>query len=116
MRQRLHIARGLLHGGKEMPRSTSPRQSRARRPRPTEPFRKERDLFYVDLFDVALGTGLRRSELMALRFGDVDRAHRLIRVERAYSLREVRRPKTDAGVRSVPLFASVDAAGACQVG
>jgi integrase len=77
---------------------------------PAEPFRNGSDLFYVHLFDVALGTGLRLGELRALRFGDVDRDRRLIRVERAYSLRELKRPKTDAGVRSVPLFASVDAA------
>ncbi len=74
----------------------------------TDPLRNEPDLFYVHFFDVALGTGLRRGELLALRFGDVDRDRRLIRVERTYSLREVKRPKTDAGVRSVPLFASVD--------
>lgn len=55
-----------------------------------------------------LGTGLRRGELLALRFGEIDRDRRLIRVERAYSLRELKRPKTDAGVRSVPLFTSVD--------
>jgi integrase len=77
---------------------------------PTDPLRNEPDCFYVHLFDVALGTGLRRGELLALRFGDIDRDRRLIRVERAYSLRELKRPKTDAGVRSVPLFASVDAA------
>lgn len=77
---------------------------------PTDPLRNEPDLFYVHFFDVALGTGLRRGELLALRFGDIDRDRRLIRVERSYSLREVKRPKTDAGVRSVPLFASVDTA------
>ncbi len=75
---------------------------------PTDPLRNEPDLFYVHFFDVALGTGLRRGELLALRFGDVDRDRRLIRVERTYSLRELKRPKTDAGVRAVPLFASVD--------
>src|SRR5205085_1281323 len=36
---------------------------------PTEPFRNEPDLFYVHLFDVALGTGLRIGKLRALRFG-----------------------------------------------
>jgi integrase len=34
----------------------------------------------------------------------------LIRIQRSYSLRELKRPKTDAGVRAVPLFASVDVA------
>jgi integrase len=77
---------------------------------PTDPLRNEPDQLYVHLFDVALGTGLRLGELRALRFADVDRDRRLVRVERAYSLRDVRRPKTDAGIRSVPLFPSVDVA------
>jgi integrase len=48
--------------------------------------------------------------LRALRWRDVDRDRRVIRVERAYSRRELRRPKTESGFRSVPLFASVEAA------
>ncbi len=32
------------------------------------------------------------------------------RVERAYSRQDVRRPKTESGIRFVPLFPSVDAA------
>lgn len=77
---------------------------------PLDPLRLERDRFFVCLFDVALGTGLRLGELRALRWRDVDRERRLIRVERAYSRQEVRRPKTDSGIRSVPLFPSVEAA------
>jgi integrase len=77
---------------------------------PNDPLRNERDLVYVHLFDVALGTGLRLGELRALRWRDVGRERRLIRVEQAYSRGHLRRPKTDAGVRSVPLFPSVDVA------
>jgi len=39
-----------------------------------------------------------------------DRDRRPVRVERAYSRQELRRPKTDSGLRPVPLFASVDVA------
>jgi integrase len=77
---------------------------------PADPLRNERDLFYVRFFDVALGTALRLGELRALRWRDVDRERRVIRIERAFSRRDVKRPKTEAGVRSVPLFAAVDEA------
>lgn len=36
-------------------------------PAPIDPLRRERDLFFICLFDVALGTGLRLGELRALR-------------------------------------------------
>jgi integrase len=75
-----------------------------------DPLRNTPDLLYVCFFDVAVGTGLRLGELRALRWRDVDRDRRVIRVERAYSRRELRRPKTESGFRSVPLFASVEAA------
>ena len=75
-----------------------------------DPLRNEPDLFYVCFFDVALGTGLRLGELRALRWRDVDRERRVVHVERAYSRRELKRPKTEAGIRSVPLFLSVDVA------
>lgn len=77
---------------------------------PLDPLRHQPDLFFVRLFDVALGTGLRLGELRALRWSDIDRDRRLIRVARAYSRRDLKRPKTEAGSRSVPLFSSVRSA------
>lgn len=74
---------------------------------PLDPLRGEPDLFYVHMFDVALGTGVRLGELRELRWSDVDRERRVIRVSRTNSRGKSRRPKTDAGVRSVPLFSSV---------
>jgi integrase len=65
---------------------------------PLDPLRREPDLFFVCLFDVALGTGLRLGELRALRWCDLDRERRLIRVECAYSRQELRRPKTESGI------------------
>jgi integrase len=70
----------------------------------------EPDFFFAHLFDVALATGLRLGELRALRWGDVDFERTLIRVQQAYSRRTLKRPKTEAGNRSVPLFASAEAA------
>jgi integrase len=95
--------------GKEIPREhTDAIREALASLAPPDPLRNEPDLLSVCFFDVALGTGLRLGELRALRWRDVDRGKRLIRVERAYSRRELTRPKTDAGLRSVPLFGSVD--------
>jgi len=96
--------------GKEIPRShTDAIRQALVELAPLDPVRRESDLLFVCLFDIALGTGLRMGELRALRWGNIDRERRLIRIDHAYSLQEVRRPKTEAGIRSVPLFPSVDA-------
>lgn len=78
---------------------------------PADPCRDgEPDLFYVHLFEVALATGLRLGELRALRWRDIDRPHRLLRVEQAYSRNQLKRPKSEAGIRAVPLFPSAKTA------
>src|SRR5207249_4868941 len=58
--------------------------------------------------DLALGTGLRQGELRALQWQHIDKQRRLIRVEQAYSRNHLKRPKSTAGIRSVPIFASVE--------
>jgi integrase len=98
--------------GKEIPVEDMEaiRDALVKRARPDPLRSNEPDLFFVHLFDVALATGLRLGELRALRWRDVDFERSLIRVEQAYSRSTLKRPKTDAGVRSVPLFPSAEAA------
>jgi integrase len=55
------------------------------------------------LFTVAAFTGLRLGELLALRWGDVDFAKRLVHVRASYTLRREGPPKS-GHVRSVPLI------------
>ncbi|MGH3029378.1 MAG: site-specific integrase [Gaiellaceae bacterium] len=53
----------------------------------------------------AAATGLRPAECIALEKRDVDRDGRVVYVRRAFTRRELKRPKTEASVRAVPLQA-----------
>ena len=57
------------------------------------------------LWATAMYAGLRRGELMALRWEDTDLAGGVIRVERSYDPKEQRfiEPKSKAGTRTVPI-------------
>jgi integrase len=60
------------------------------------------------LWATALYGGLRRGELQALRWSDVDLARGVIRVERAWDVREGEiEPKSRAGRRTVPIAAAL---------
>ncbi len=61
------------------------------------------------MFTVAAFTGLRLGELLALRFGDVDFAKRIVHVRRSYVLGHEDTPKSHK-VRSVPLIDQAAAA------
>jgi integrase len=78
---------------------------------PDDPLRpSEKDPIWVCYFDLALGSGLRQGELRALQWQHIDPQRRLIRVEQAYSRNKLKRPKSRAGIRSVPIFPSVQRA------
>jgi integrase len=53
----------------------------------------------------AAATGLRPGEWIALERRDVDRDGRVVYVRRAFIQGELKRPKTDASLRAVPLQA-----------
>lgn len=57
---------------------------------------------------VCLYTGMRRGEVLALRYEDIDRKNRLINVSRSVEYRGnrpyIKAPKTDAGTRRIPLL------------
>jgi integrase len=55
------------------------------------------------LFQFAFSTGLRTSELIALRWEDVDWDKRVVHVRRARVRGEIKRPKTTSGRRTVDL-------------
>jgi integrase len=70
----------------------------------------EQDPIWVCYFDLALGTGLRQGELRALQWQHINKERRLLRVEQALSRNRIKRPKSSAGIRSVPIFPSVEQA------
>ncbi|WP_454781678.1 site-specific integrase [Legionella sp. WA2022007384] len=56
------------------------------------------------LFQFAFFTGLRVSELIGLRWEDVDWQHNIIHVEETIVAKEAKGPKTEAGIRDVLLL------------
>jgi integrase len=100
------------HAGKELPHTaTQAIRNALIELAPPDPLTGgEPDLHYVCFYDLALGTGLRQGELRALRWSDINREQRLLHVERAYSRNQLKRPKSRAGIRSVPIFNSARAA------
>ena len=57
-----------------------------------------------NLFQFALFTGLRTSELLGLEWSDIDWVNGLVRVQRAVVEKQVKTTKTNAGIREVTLF------------
>lgn len=55
----------------------------------------------------ALGTALRRGEILGLRWGDVEMLDRRLHVRRSFVLGEFGEPKSRAGRRSVPIVAAL---------
>lgn len=72
---------------------------------------------WLPFFTIMLGTGMRVSEILGLRWDDVDLERRMISVKQClcYLKREgdrkhvfhLERPKSDSGVRSIPMFDKV---------
>ena len=60
---------------------------------------------YGPMIIFAAATGLRPAEWIALENRDIDRDGRVVYVRRAFTKGELKRPKTDASVRAVPLQA-----------
>jgi integrase len=57
-----------------------------------------------NLFQFAIWTGLRTSELIALEWGDIDWGRSVARIRRASVRKQIKETKTDAGQRDVKLL------------
>jgi len=62
------------------------------------------DLQVRNLFQFAIWTGMRTSELIALEWGDIDWNRCIARVRRASVRKQIKVPKTEAGERDVKLL------------
>jgi integrase len=67
-------------------------------------------VIWLYLFEVVLGTGVRLGELRALRWRHWDREAKILHIDEAYSRRHLKRPKTTAGRRMIPVFPSLESA------
>ncbi|MBX9811254.1 MAG: site-specific integrase [Burkholderiales bacterium] len=63
-----------------------------------------------NLFQFAIWTGLRTSELIALEWGDIDWNRGIARIRRASVRKQIKVPKTQAGERDIKLLAGALAA------
>lgn len=61
---------------------------------------------FKTVLQLAAACGLRRGEIYGLQWGDISSDWRTITVRRSNISGSMHRPKTDAGVRTVPLFVS----------
>ena len=57
-----------------------------------------------NLFQFAIWTGLRTSELIALEWGDIDWNRNIARIRRASVRKQIKVPKTQAGERDIKLL------------
>ncbi len=78
-------------------------------PDPFTPVEREKILDVMDvqtrnLFEFAFWTGMRTSELIALQWSDIDFDRQVVRVRRAFVLKQFKETKTQAGQREIKLF------------
>jgi integrase len=93
-------------GGVRMPRGLEQSRKSAAPPSEEEIVRETRD--QCPLYYIALMTGMRRGEILALQWQDVDFINGLIHIKRSVTYTSmsgivVGLPKTEAGIREIPL-------------